>query len=53
MKLLYLISVAIVWGLFQRWQTAGMFRLAAIEKINRIYPMYLVVSALGYYHLFS
>ena len=52
-KSLYLITAAIIWGSFQRWHTVGMFRLAAIEKINRIYPLYLVACALGYYCLFG
>lgn len=52
-KLLYLMLSATAWGLFQRWYTAGMFRGAAIVKINRILPLYLAVCALEYYCLFG
>ena len=52
-KFLYLVAAATVWGLFQKCYTAGMFRLAAIEEIDRIYPLYLVACALEYYYLFG
>lgn len=52
-KFLYLVAAATVWGLFQRWYTAGTFRIAGIEKTNRIYPLYMAVCAVEYYYLFS